>query len=80
MGVCQGRQKGREERLKDQTDDSQQRAACYARYSSQLQRSDSIDQQQQKCQEAAESNGHLILPELQFADKAVWEQNLVGLA
>ncbi len=65
------RLQNREKKLKKKSGGSHQRAASYARYSSQLQRSDSIDQQQQKCQEAAEANGHTISPELKFADKAV---------
>ncbi len=65
------RHQNRERLLKKNSRNFQERAACYARYSSQLQRSDSIDQQQLKCRETAELNGHTILPELQFVDEAV---------
>jgi len=46
-------------------------AASYARYSSDLQDESSIDQQQRRCLDAAAKNGHRILQEFEFADKAV---------
>jgi DNA invertase Pin-like site-specific DNA recombinase len=46
-------------------------AASYARYSSDLQDSSSIAQQQRKCREKAEQNGHVIKPELEFPDKEI---------
>ncbi|MBX7106830.1 MAG: recombinase family protein [Gemmataceae bacterium] len=47
------------------------RAAVYARFSSDLQDASSIEQQFRKCREAAEANGHLILPALEFRDDAI---------
>lgn len=47
------------------------RAASYARYSSDLQREESIADQRRKCHECAARNGHQIAPELEFADEAV---------
>ena len=46
-------------------------AASYARYSSDMQDTTSIDQQQRRCQEKAAANGHTISPDLQFADEAI---------
>ena len=46
-------------------------AASYARFSSDMQRDESISDQQRKCHEQAAANGHTIVPELEFADKAV---------
>ena len=46
-------------------------AASYSRYSSELQKEDSIPQQQKKCRERAEANKHRIIPELEFADEAI---------
>ena len=46
-------------------------AASYARYSSDDQRAESIPDQQRKCKELAERNGHRILPEFEYADAAV---------
>jgi DNA invertase Pin-like site-specific DNA recombinase len=45
--------------------------ASYARYSSDQQREDSIQDQQRKCHEAAARNGHVIGPDLEFADEAI---------
>lgn len=45
--------------------------ASYSRFSSQLQREESITDQQRHCRERAERNGHRILPELEFSDEAV---------
>jgi site-specific DNA recombinase len=47
------------------------RAASYARYSSNLQREESIADQRRKCHELAAKNGHHIAPEHEFADEAV---------
>jgi DNA invertase Pin-like site-specific DNA recombinase len=47
------------------------RCASYARFSSTLQRDESITDQQRKCREKAASNGHAISPELEFVDEAV---------
>lgn len=46
-------------------------AASYSRYSSEGQREESIADQQRKCREAAEANGHRLLPEFEYADEAV---------
>jgi DNA invertase Pin-like site-specific DNA recombinase len=46
-------------------------AASYARFSSSQQRDESIVDQQRRCHEAAERNGHRILPEFEYADEAV---------
>ncbi|MBX7103671.1 MAG: recombinase family protein, partial [Gemmataceae bacterium] len=56
-------------RRRGQTTDK--RAAFYARFSSDLQDASSIEQQFRKCREAAEANGHLILPALEFRDDAI---------
>jgi DNA invertase Pin-like site-specific DNA recombinase len=47
------------------------KAACYARFSSDLQRTDSLDQQQRACRDAAKRNDHQISDELLFTDEAV---------
>ena len=46
-------------------------AASYSRYSSDLQRQESIDDQQRICRDAAERNGHILPTDLQFADSGV---------
>lgn len=46
-------------------------AASYSRYSSDQQREESISDQQRKCNEAADKNGHRIFPEFEFQDQAV---------
>ena len=43
-------------------------AASYSRYSSKLQSEESIEDQQRKCRERAEANGHQLRPEFEFAD------------
>ena len=53
------------------------RAASYSRYSSDLQREESNADQQRKCREAAERNGHQMAPEREFADEAVSGTKLV---
>ena len=53
------------------------RAASYSRYSSDLQREESIIDQRRKRRECAERNGHQIAPELEFADEAVSGTKLV---
>ena len=45
--------------------------ASYSRFSSDLQSEDSNHDQQRKCRECAERNGHRILRALEFADEAV---------
>ncbi|NLS95139.1 MAG: recombinase family protein [Planctomycetaceae bacterium] len=45
--------------------------ASYARFSSDLQREESIADQQRKCEEKAALNGHVISPNLEFSDEAV---------
>ena len=44
-------------------------AASYARYNSYLKREESNTDQQRKCREKAEANGHQIPPELEFTDE-----------
>jgi DNA invertase Pin-like site-specific DNA recombinase len=46
-------------------------AASYARFSSDLQDTSSIDQQQRRCRERAATNGHEIRTEFEFADEAI---------
>jgi Resolvase, N terminal domain len=46
-------------------------AASYSRFSSDLQDAASIGQQQHKCREKADANGHVIPTDLEFADEAV---------
>jgi len=46
-------------------------AASYARYSSDMQDASSIEQQQRKCREQAERNGHAIQSAFEFKDHAV---------
>lgn len=47
------------------------RSGTYSRFSSDRQRDESIVDQQRRCREAAQSNGHSILPDLEFMDEAV---------
>jgi DNA invertase Pin-like site-specific DNA recombinase len=56
-------------------------AASYSRYSSDLQDSSSISQQQRKCRERAAQDGNTIPPDLEFADEAVsgTKRNRAGL-
>lgn len=51
--------------------DQSNAAASYARFSSDLQDSSSITQQQRKCRDKAQENGHDIPADLEFADEAV---------
>lgn len=46
-------------------------AACYLRYSSDLQNHDSLDQQERACHERAQQNGHTIPADRVFSDEAV---------
>ncbi|WP_165441967.1 recombinase family protein [Rubinisphaera italica] len=46
-------------------------AASYSRYSSNMQSDNSIEQQQRKCHDSAATCGHVICPQLEFADRAV---------
>jgi DNA invertase Pin-like site-specific DNA recombinase len=43
----------------------------YSRMSSEKQRDESITDQQRKCREKAEANGHVISPDLEFSDAAI---------
>lgn len=52
-------------------------AACYSRFSSDLQSLDSLDQQQRACRDAARRNDHEIPDELLFRDEAVSGTKLV---
>ena len=52
-------------------ENSELQAGSYARFSSDLQRDASIDDQRRKCREAAQRNGHQILADLEFSDEAV---------
>jgi DNA invertase Pin-like site-specific DNA recombinase len=47
------------------------RCASYARFSSDMQRDESIADQRRKCAEKAAVNGHAITPDLEFSDEAV---------
>ncbi|MCA9087595.1 MAG: recombinase family protein [Planctomycetaceae bacterium] len=49
----------------------QERAASYSRFSSGHQREDSIVTQQHRCREAAEGNGHTILPDMEYSDERI---------
>jgi DNA invertase Pin-like site-specific DNA recombinase len=51
--------------------DSSVPCASYARFSSDMQRDESIAGQQRRCREGAAANGHRISPELEFSDEAV---------
>lgn len=46
-------------------------SASYSRFSSDMQRDESISDQQRKCHEKAGANGHMISPDLEFSDEAV---------
>ena len=61
----------RKKRRSEETDAQPDVAASYARFSSSLQRDDSIEQQQAKCQAAALRNGQSIHSDLEFSDRAV---------
>ena len=56
-------------------------AGSYSRYSSAMQREESITDQQRSCREAAEKNQHTLLPEWEFADEAIsgTKRDRVGL-
>ncbi|QDU52728.1 recombinase family protein [Gimesia panareensis] len=58
-------------RKKQESQDVPEVAADYSRFSSNNQRDESIDQQQQKCREHASRLGHTILPAYEFEDRAV---------
>ena len=47
------------------------RCASYARFSTDMQRDESIRDQQRKCSEKAAANGHAIAKNLEFCDEAV---------
>lgn len=47
------------------------KAASYSRFSTEMQRSESIDEQQHECRRAADRNGHQIPTELEFVDEAI---------
>ncbi|MCA9020253.1 MAG: recombinase family protein, partial [Planctomycetaceae bacterium] len=52
-------------------EENQEKAASYSRYSSQNQREESIQQQQEVCRQKAISIGHSISCDLEFIDRAV---------
>jgi site-specific DNA recombinase len=54
-----------------QPNDPSARSASYARFSSDMQRDESISDQQRKCREKAAAYGHSIAQELEFRDDAV---------
>lgn len=56
---------------KTYTNETQDVVASYSRFSSQHQREDSIDQQQERCRQKAIANQHSVSPDLEFADRAV---------
>lgn len=66
---------GRRRQRRSSSDDGgtvcEEVAASYSRFSSDQQRDESNFDQQRKCREAADRNGHRILPELEYADEAV---------
>jgi site-specific DNA recombinase len=55
-----------------------QRVAIYARYSSDLQRQSSIEDQVRQCRDAAARNGWTVIDEFILSDKAVSGQQLAG--
>lgn len=55
----------------DGRDESHLRCGSYSRYSSDLQRDTSIDDQQRQCREFANRNGHTIITPLEYDDRAV---------
>lgn len=63
--------KRRRGKKKQESQDVPEVAADYSRFSSNNQRDESIDQQQQKCREHASRLGHTILPANEFEDRAV---------
>lgn len=63
--------KRRRGKKKQESQDVPEIAADYSRFSSNNQRDESIDQQQQKCREHASRLGHTILPAYEFEDRAV---------
>lgn len=71
-----GRRRRRNDPGDDATSDeglepSERVAASYSRYSCAAQREESVADQQRRCREAAQANGHQIRPEFEFADHAV---------
>jgi site-specific DNA recombinase len=56
---------------KEAGDPSNEFAASYSRFSTDLQREESNTDQQRKCRERAEENGHQIPSALEFNDEAV---------
>jgi DNA invertase Pin-like site-specific DNA recombinase len=66
--LCSGR--GRSRRGESRVCDSIV-AASYSRYSSDLQDATSIEQQQRKCREKSDENGHDLRAQFEFADEAV---------
>ncbi len=65
------RQRRRHRNAGGDTPDGDNTAASYSRFSSDLQREESNIDQQRKCREAAEANGHRIDESFEFADEAV---------
>ncbi|MCA9014768.1 MAG: recombinase family protein, partial [Planctomycetaceae bacterium] len=57
--------------IKQHNSETQDVEASYSRYSSPLQREDSIERQQEACRQKAISNGHSISHDLEFSDSAV---------
>lgn len=60
-----------DDNLHDDDEADGERAGCYARYSSESQREDSISDQLRTCREAAAANGHRIPNGLVFSDEAI---------
>ncbi|WP_145260073.1 recombinase family protein [Calycomorphotria hydatis] len=57
--------------ISTRSNDTRSRAATYSRCSSEHQREERIRDQQRCCHDAAQKNGHEILPDLNFFDEAV---------
>ena len=68
--VFSARRRKRIQKIRDEVP-IQKKEATYARYSSQNQRDESIQQQQEVCRQKAISMGHSISSDLEFVDRAV---------
>ena len=75
------RRRRRKNAAKTKRSEPADRAGGYFRFSSNNQRDESNADQQRECRKAAESNGHRLLPELEFSDEAVsgTKRNRAGL-
>jgi site-specific DNA recombinase len=68
---CHSRRRRRRNPQQEASNTTEEDAASYSRFSSDQQRDESITDQQRKCNEAADRNGHRIRPEFEYTDEAV---------